>query len=539
MALTLPNTLADAHALIADLHAHNDELHVRNGELAGKIEQLQHRIDLFLRHRFGQRSERISPDQYKLAFEELEAQLPSGENDAGDEPEIEIKGHKRRRRGHGRTKFSADLPRERQELEPESTACPCCKEPMKRIGEETSEQVDYQPATLKVILTVRPKYACPNCKEGVTCAPPPRMAIPKSKATAATLAHVAVSKYVDHLPLVRQVSMLDRQGVYLSKQTLCGWIRQISDLLQPVERAVWDSVLSSRVLMADETTVKLQQPGQCKTAYLWGYLGERDEIVFDFSTSRAATAPLKALESFTYGTLACDKYAGYNEIIRRNAELERSGCWAHTRRKFHEAQTNDKARSLRVLALIKFLYEVEREAAGLAQFCTSAEERHRVVRAVRRMKSRYVLDYIKARLERFQGEVLPKSPIGKAITYALGAKRHLPSSGQWADLCRFAEDGAIPIDTNAIERQMRTIAIGRRNWTFCGSESGGEWAARLYGLLGTCRLQGVNPFEWLHDVLNRVRDHPPHRMAELAPRQWAAARRAKSADSAPAENDAS
>ena len=152
---------------------------------------------------------------------------------------------------------------------------------MKEIGRETSEQAHYQPATMKVIETIRPKYACPDCKDGVRCAPPPKTAIPKSKATASTLAYVAVSKYVDHLPLDRQVSIFERQGVSLSKQTLCGWIRQISDLLEPIERAQWRSVLSSTVHMADETTVNLQRPGQCRKSILWAYLGDQNELVFD------------------------------------------------------------------------------------------------------------------------------------------------------------------------------------------------------------------------------------------------------------------
>jgi transposase len=185
----LPDTLEAAHERIAELHS-------RNSELESTVDRLQHQIDQFLRHRFGQRSEKIDPEQYKLAFQELEARHPSEENDAGDE--IEIQGHKRRRKGHGRTRFSEDLPRRRAVVEPEDTTCPCCQKPMKRIGEETSEQIDYKPATLEVLETVRPKYACPDCKEGVTCAPPPKSPIPKSKATAATLAHVAVSKYVDH-----------------------------------------------------------------------------------------------------------------------------------------------------------------------------------------------------------------------------------------------------------------------------------------------------------------------------------------------------
>jgi len=334
----LPETLAAAHALIAELDARNEALSHEN-------QQLQHQIDQFLRHRFGQRSEKIDPEQYRLAFLEMEAQTPSEEDDAGEDAGIQVQAHVRQKKGHGRVRFSEDLPRERREVEPPTTTCPCCQKPMQRIGEETSEQIDYQPATLKVIQTVRPKYACATCKEGVSCAPPPASPVPKSKATAATLAHVAVSKYVDHLPLVRQASMLARQGVSVSKQTLCDWIRQISDLLEPVEGAVWESVLSSRVLMADETTVKLQEPERCRTAYLWGYLGDQDEIVFEFSTSRESEHPLRALASFRRGTLVCDGYVGYHEFLRSQAGVQRAGCWAHARREFFEAKGSDEARA--------------------------------------------------------------------------------------------------------------------------------------------------------------------------------------------------
>ena len=526
----LPVTLEDAHQVIADLHARNDTLQTHNDALQSENAQLHHQVEQFLRHRFGRRSERIDPEQYKLAFQELEAQSPSGENDAGDEPEIEVKGHKRRRKGHGRAKFSPDLPRDRRVIEPEDTTCSCCHEPMKRIGEETSEQIDYQPATLKVIETVRPKYACDRCKDGIACAPPLRTAIPRSKATSATLAHVAVSKYVDHLPLVRQVAMLERQGVYLSKQTLCGWIEQISTLLILIERAQWASVLASYVLLADETTVKLQRPGQCKTTYLWGYLGDQDELVYDFSTSREEEAPVRALSAYDTGIVVCDGYAGYNKFVRGKPGVVRAACWAHTRRKFFEAKGNDKKRALEMLALIKKLYVVEQEAAERSKESAGCErDRLAIVLDARGKLSVPVLGEIEKALASMQDQVLPKSPIGNAVGYALN---------HWDNLVRFTKDAAIPLDTNAIEREMRVIAVGRRNWTFCGSEAGGEWAARLYGLLGTCRLQGVNPFTWLQDVLDRVRDHPAERMAELTPRKWAEARRAKPSE-APESDDTS
>ena len=245
---TLPRTLEDSHALI-------EEQAKKLSDLQSENERLKYQLEQYARKTYGKSSERLTPDQLLLAFMEIESQRATEESDAGDEEEVEVKRHKRKRRRGGRTKFSDDLPRQRVVANPDSTDCTFCKKPMKQIGEESSEQIHYEPATMTVIETVRPKYACPTCKDGVRCAPPPKTAIPKSKATASTLAHVAVSKYVDHLPLVRQVSMFERQGLFLSKQTLCGWIRQISDMLKPVEREVWASVLSSNVLMADETPV--------------------------------------------------------------------------------------------------------------------------------------------------------------------------------------------------------------------------------------------------------------------------------------------
>jgi transposase len=502
-AVELPQTLEAAHALILEQASFIHELKSEN-------ENLKHRLDLHARRMFGKRSEQLDAAQLELAFEALEAEEGEPETDAADE--IVIASHKRRRKGHGRTKFSDDIPRERVEIEPEDTTCPGCEKPMARIGEETSEQLDYVPATLRVILTVRPKYACPTCKEGVFVAPAPRTPIRKGKATASTLAHVAVSKYVDHLPLNRQSFMFARQGVLVSKQTLGGWIRQVSALLEPIERAMWRSILSSAVLLADETPVKVLVPGrkETKRAYLWAYLGDHDEVAFDFSMGRGSGAPVRALDGYVRGVLMADAYAGYNRLVRERPQLLRAACWAHARRYFFEAKDQDPERVLPVLALIRELYAVEKDVKSAT---TSPAERAALGYVLRQEKSRDLVALIEERLQRDRDRVLPKSPTGKAIRYALG---------QWTELTRFLKDGVIPIDNNAVERELRTVAVGRNNWTFCGGEAGGHWAARLYGLLGTCKLQGVEPFAWLSDVLDRVRDHPADRMDELTPRIWAA-----------------
>ena len=292
-ATELPKTLEAAHALIGEQTSLLEEQASFIHELKSENEDLKQRLDQHAKRLFGKKSEKLDAAQLELAFAALQASETT-ETDAADE--IEVPAHKRKRKGHGRTKFSADLPRERRVIEPDDTDCPCCRKPMSKIGEETSEQLDYIPASFLVIETVRPKYACGKCKQGVHVALAPKGPIPKGKATASTLAHVVVSKYVDHLPLVRQVSILRRQGVSLSKQTLCGWVRQVSELLGPIERAMWDSILSSQVLQADETPVKVLVPGkkQTKRAYLWAYLGDQDEVAFDFSMGRGSDVPIAA-----------------------------------------------------------------------------------------------------------------------------------------------------------------------------------------------------------------------------------------------------
>jgi transposase len=393
----------------------------------------------------------------------------------------------------------------------EDLVCPCCGRAKARIGEEVSEQLEYVPASFKVIETSRPKYACSTCKEGVTVALAPRTPVAKGLATSGLLSHVVVSKYVDHQPLHRLTGIFRRVGVEISRQTLCGWVGQVFALLTLIEEAQWRSVLASEVLCADETPVKVLQEGRkdCARGYLWCYLGDRGEVVFDFSMGRRAETPTRALEEFRGRALLCDAYSGYDRLEREKPGLVRAGCMAHARRGIFEAKDSDPDRALLLLAEFRLLYDVEEAIAEVP--CATREARTAIALGLRQERSVPILERMKARVDRYQGEVLPKSPFGKAVGYL---------RSQWDHLTRFATDGAIPIDNNSVEREVRTVAVGRGNWTFIGHEDAGPWAARLYGLLGTCRLQGVNPFEWLRDVLDRVRDHPPDRIAELTPRLW-------------------
>lgn len=507
--IELPQDLESAHALILEMRA-------RVHELQGENEELKHRLDQLARRMYGRRSEQLDAAQLKLAFAALEAELKELAPAQAPEP---ARVERERARGHGRRPLPKHLPREVRVLKPheDDLVCSCGRAKVK-IGEETSEQLEYVPATCKVIQTVRPKYACGRCKEGVSVALAPLRPVQRGLAGPGLLAHVAVSKYVDHLPLARLERILGRLGVPIARQTLCGWVEKVHEVLAAVEAAQWASVLASHVLGADETPVNVLEAGrpQCARGYLWCYVGDRREVVFDFSMGRGSETPLRALRDRPEGVLQCDAYAGYDVLERTHPRLRRAGCMAHARRKVYEAKETDVERALVVLALFRQLYEVE--DAIRAQVQATGADPVATALALRQERSVPVMDRLEDLATRYHGEVLPKSPLGKALGYVTNQRRPLRL---------YLSDGAIAIDNNAVEREIRSVAVGRGNWTFIGSEDAGPWAARLYGLLGTCRLQGINPQEWLADVLARVREHPPDRMHELTPRAWRLAREAR------------
>lgn len=512
--IELPTDLTVAHAMIRDLHSQCHELRSLNADL-------KHQLDVMARRMFGRRSEQLDPRQLELAFEALAAEggvAPAVPAPTAASTELaKSAALAGKRPGHGRRPLPKDLPRETRVIEPEAAdlVCACCGRTKARMGEERAEQLHYQPARFSVIETVRPKYACTKCKDGVTVALAPKSPTPKGLATVGLLAFVAVSKYADHLPLARLSGIFARMSVEIPRQTLCTWIEKVYELLEPVERALWASVLSSRVLCADETPVNVLVAGrkECARGYFWVYLGEDGEIVMDFSMGRSAQAPRRALNDFHGAVLLCDAYSGYDQLERDRPGLIRAGCMAHARRKVFEASETDPDRALVLLALIGALYDVEARICELV--CDTDEERATAALALRDTQSRPLMKRLAEKVAVFKAEVLPKSPMGKALGYL---------TNQWNSLSVFLDDDAVAIDNNAVERAIRPIAIGRANWTFVGSEDAGPWAARIFGLLGTCRLHEVNPIEWMGDVLARVKDHPPDRMHELTPRAWKLAR---------------
>jgi transposase len=315
------------------------------------------------------------------------------------------------------------------------------------------------------------------------------------------------------LPLHRQSEIFARHGVSLARQTLCDWVGEAAALLAPVYDDLKVSVLASNVIHTDDTTVPVQDRARTQTrdGRLWVYVSSsppatRGDIVYDYTPTRSRAGPLAFLGEFR-GYLQADAYAGYDALYATGRVVE-VGCWAHARRYFWEAKAADTARALPALSFIQQLYRVEAEAKDLA-----AEAR----RAQRHAQARPILDRFRRWLDEQADAVLPKSPIGEAITYA---------RGQWTALTRYVEDGDLAIDNNAAERALGRVVTGRKNWLFCGSDAGGTRAAILYSIVATCKAHGLDPWAYLRDVLERIPTHPNRRRAELLPRHWQALRAA-------------
>lgn len=493
--------LATSRAQVASLSEANRGLALEKAELERRIDDLCHRL-------FGKRAERVNPAQLALAFEELEREQAQASPAPADTAEADTGEalERRPRKGHGRKKPSKELPRERIEHRPDPQDCVCdrCQAEKVVIGETTSIQYDYRPASVRVLEHARLKLACPACRDGVVVAAPVDKLVDKGLATAGMVAHVIVSKSADHLPLYRQAEILARLGVDLCDSTLLSFFNQGAALLAPVADAVLDAILAGPFLHADETPVTMKlAPSGTKTADLWTY-SDRTQVAYRFTTGRGADGPLAVLAAYA-GYVHKDGYTGYDAAMRKGGSTY-VACWAHARRKFFEALRSGATAASRMMALIAQLYQVETEARDLD------DERRR---ALRQARSVPLLLRIDEEAELRSKTVLPKSPMGEALTYL---------RNQWPGLRRYAEHGMLAIDNNEAERMIKPVALGRRNWLFAGSEDGGHRAAVCYTLVNSCKRIGVDPFTYLEDVLKRVGSHSMSRVGELTPKAWKHAR---------------
>jgi transposase len=528
--------IAERDVLLADrdaqLATHREQIEERDAQLddrEARIKELESQL-AYLRHKlFGKRSEKIDPEQL-LLFKELQSQMEVLQKEAEHE-EITYT----RRKGHGRKPLPDDLPVENVEYPLEDTVCPCCGESMSRIGEEVTEELDYNPGSLFKRRHIRPKYACRECEEGVHIAPMPARPIDKGIAGPGLLAHLLTSKYCDHIPLNRLQGMLRRHRVEIGVASLCEWVGRMADLLQPVYDGLRAELLAGSLIQSDDTPVPYQLEslkGRTATGHLWNYLCESSKLVlYDFTTSHSRAGPLSFLSGFE-GTLLTDGHASYNEAVQQYA-LIHAGCWSHARRKFYDARLDDRRRCGRMLKLIQELFAVERkakesreqaaEAAGFGKQ-SGAQDGHLVSFGdtehleLRRTESAPLVAEIRSCADAWSVEVLPRSNVGQAVGYLLN---------QWQPLTRFLDDPAIPLHNNASERAMRHVVVGRNNWIFAGSEAGGHRAAIIYSIVMTCRLNGLDPFVYLRDVIDRLpRGEVP---TSLLPAAWKAAQLSQAA----------
>jgi transposase len=489
----LPQELLDSHGLIKELFQSLTEAKFT-------IDRLTHQLMLLRRAQFGASSERFV-GQAELFQEPVTIDVPT--------PQKTTVTYERNARG--RPALPKNLSRVRIDyaLSEVERTCTCCGAPMKRIGEETSEQLDYIPAKVQVLVHARGKYACHCGEGGVMTADMPPQPLPKSNVSPNLLAHVLVSKYLDHIPLNRMERMFARLGIELSRSTLCDWVLGSAELLSVVYEAIKRHVLGAPVIGCDDTILPLQQDGRGRTvqARAWAYVagGWKDgtaypvAVAYEFTETRSGEHPARFLAGYS-GYLQVDAFAGFDRLFRGGNIIE-IGCMAHCRRKFHEvAQTHPPPGLAHdALAFIGRLYEIEREIKG-----KPPEDKH----TVRQAESLPMLANFKAWLDGHYPTLLPRSALGNAFHYALA---------NWRALTCYTENGMLAIDNNGTEQLMRPLACGRKNFLFVGSERGGRAAATIYSIIETARLNGLEPFSYLANLLRHLPGHPVNRVAELLP----------------------
>jgi len=483
--------------------------------LEQKVSLLIEQVNILKRGLYGRSSERIDPDQLAL-FDEAELRASA---DPDPEPELPPV-QKPNKKGHGRAPFRADLPREviELDLDPEDRICPTCDEALKPMGEDVAERGHFIPAKIVVRRYVKKKYGCPEGHVVRTAEAPPAL-IERCKYEPSVYAHVVTAKYCDHLPLHRLSGIFKRHGVHLPKQTMWDMLCRVDELVaQPVLKQMREEILQYLHLHADETPVVLRNEDEKGTrqSYAWDYRTLDHKVVVDFRLSRGRDGPKSFLGRYG-GTMIMDAYSGYDEVVRENG-IRRAGCWAHARRKLKDALDTGSQEATRVLAAVQRLFRIERailaraEARGLdrADMWILRQE-------VRARRSIVVLKRIYHEAEQLHADArtLPKSALGKAVKYLFR---------QEAPLRLFLDDPRLPIHNNDAERDLRHLAIGRKNWLVFGSPKGGEVACRLYSLVLSAKSSGIDPEAYLADILERVSVTPMSRIAELTPWAWAEAR---------------
>ena len=512
----LPDDIAALKALLVAASLKVDDLDAEIENLKLTIAKLQH-------DRHANSSERTSVlmDQLELQLGDLverRAQEKTADEIAAAQAPSTSAANAlppKQRKVPARRPLPAHLPRERVVL-PSPSACPCCGGKLRKLGEDVTETLERVPATWKVVQHVREKMTCRSCEQ-ITQPPAPSHPIARGGAGPQLLAEVLTNKYGAHLPLNRQSQIFAREGVDLDVSTLADWVGAAAATLMPLRDAIEKHAHAAERLHVDDTTVPVLAKGKCRTGRLWTHV--RDDrpfggksapaAVFYYSPTREGEHAERQLARYT-GVCQADAYSGFNGLFvegRQPGPIIEAACWAHSRRKFFDlARLRKMPVAIEAVVRIDALFAIEREING-----QSPAER----KSVRQARSKPLIESFETWLRGERKKLSSKGPLAKAIDYQFN---------HWAAFTRFLDDGRVCLSNNAAERAVRGIAVGRRNWTFCGSDSGGHRAAVMYTLIETAKLNDVDPKAWLADVLARIADHPAQRLAELLPWDWKAAR---------------
>ena len=518
---SLPDDIDALKALVLAERAARLDAEAEARARALEIETLKLKIAKLRHEQYGASSERGARllDQLELALADLEEtaaeQSTAGEIATPADAAVPVRSFTRRK--PARRPLPAHLPRERV-VYPAPAACPCCGGTLRKLGEDVTETLEHVPARWKVIQHVREKFTCRAC-EAITQPPAPSHPIARGRAGPGLLAHVLFSKYGAHLPLHRQSAIYAREGIDLDVSTLADWVGAAAATLMPLVEAVRSHVFAAARIHADDTPVPVLAKGKTRTGRLWTYV--RDDrpfggcdppaAAFFYSADRGGAHAERHLAGWA-GLMQADAYAGFGRLYdgaRKPGPVIEAACWAHARRKLFElAQLSQAPIAVEAVRRIDALFAIEREINA-----TTVETRQ----TVRQERAKPLVDDLHDWLREQRTRLSAKNELAKAIDY--GLKR-------WAALTRFLDDGRLCLSNNAAERALRGIAVGRNNWTFAGSDAGGERAAAIYTLIETAKLNDVDPRAWLADVLARLHDHPAKRIAELLPWNWRTENRA-------------
>jgi len=486
----------------------NQKLQEQREEYEQRLAEAQRQIEELRRQLFGPKSDRLTSEQ--------EAQLNELNKDMQDETQRsdsavdemlqrEESKKRRKRKRPARHPMPSHLETETVTIEPENKTCPCCGKPLEKIGEEVTEEFDMIPARLIRRRIVRPKYACRCGEAGVALAPLPPRLIPQSRLGLGLAVHVLLGRFDDHLSFYRlEQQFLERHGAVIPRQQMVQWVEHMAVWLRPVYDAIWQEMFAGGYLQVDETPVKVMDPevrGKTKRGYLWFYAVPGGDVIIDFDRSRGLEPAKRRLENFR-GTIQTDAYDVYLSLDQNQHALERIGCLAHSRRRFYAALKDNLSDAVWFIGQIRLLYKIEDEAREL-----NVSERH----SLRQEKAPTIWEKLKSKALELEPKYLPKSSMGKAISYFLN---------DYEALIGYLRDGRFEIDNNLVENSIRPAAVGRRRWLFIGHPDAGWRSAVIYSIVTSCRRRSINPQEYLTDILERLPSVKIGDIPSILPRNW-------------------